>query len=569
MGYAVRFDEKCSAEARVRVMTDGMLLREAMVDDKLKRYSVVILDEAHERTVQTDILIALLRDIQRKRKSGKRPLRLVIMSATLNPEIFMGYFGLDISSVLYIEGRQYPVKLFYTRTPVEDFLEAALQAILKIISEHLRGDILVFLDGQEAIESLKLLLKDRAKQMKESLCVLPLYAALNPRHQMRVFEPAKPTGARKVILATNIAETSLTIPGVTYVVDSGLHKVRTYDANRSLSRLQSVPISRASSRQRMGRAGRERSGFCYRLFTEDTFFDEMREDDVSEVLRCNLSSVMLTLITLGVKDLVRFPYLERPSLANIEGALEELLVLGALDNTMSLTPIGRQMSVFPLDPSLSKVLIEAQRLKCFRHACCVAALIVATNIFVQPSHNSSEERTKWEEARNVFKSSLGDHLTLRNIMFEYWRQKPGKHRKKWCKSHYLNERSLENADNVYKQLVEYAQQVFGFIPDDTDANDLEDTERDYRVLQCVLSGFYRNVALLNMQVDGRRGTYHTLTAPQEIIIHPSSVLSNSNRPPFAIVFGELVITTKHYARDVSIIDRDWLSQCVPKFFRPT
>lgn len=236
VGYAVRWEEKCAPDALIRVVTDGMLLREAMVDPQLRRYSVVVLDEAHERTVQTDLLVSLLKRIQRDGKR-KTPLRIVIMSATLSPAVFLGYFGLDDSAVLYVEGRQFSVKVYYTRAPVEDVLDAAVQAVMTIHQGSRAGDVLVFLDGQEAIEAMMALLGERNKTLPHNpMMVLPLYAALPARYQMRVFE-AYP-GHRKVIVATNIAETSLTIPGVVFVVDSCKHKVRTFNGLKGISKLQ-------------------------------------------------------------------------------------------------------------------------------------------------------------------------------------------------------------------------------------------------------------------------------------------------------------------------------------------
>lgn len=340
VGYTVRFDDCTSKQTRLRYMTDGMLLREALLDPTLKNYSVVIIDEAHERTIAIDVLLGIL-----KKALEARPVhfRVIIMSATLDAAAFKTYF--PGSTAAYVEGRQYPVDILYTAEPQESYLDSAITAVLQIHLDEGPGDILVFLTGHDDIEAAEQLLSQRASillmdSQHFGLIIVPLYAALAPEAQLRVFEPA-PQGFRKVILATNIAETSVTIPGIRYVVDSGFVKMRTYSARLGADCLEVVPISQAQARQRSGRAGREGPGKVYRLYTEKAF-ETLQKTTEAEIKRANLASVVLQLKAMGIRDVLAFDFIDSPSRGALLRAFELLFALGALDTKGSLTEtIGR------------------------------------------------------------------------------------------------------------------------------------------------------------------------------------------------------------------------------------
>jgi len=364
VGYSIRFEDMTEPGTTfLKYMTDGMLLREAMHDPDLERYSTIILDEAHERTLATDILMGLIKGLVRKRKD----LKLIVMSATLDALKFQKYFTIDDPAPLFkVPGRTHPVEIFYTEEPEPDYVEAAIRTVLMIHRAEEPGDILLFLTGEEEIEDacrkIKIEADDLLSQDQDSvgpLICIPLYSSLPPQQQQRIFDPAPPARVpngppgRKVIVSTNIAETSLTIDGIVYVVDPGFSKQKLYNPRIRVESLLVSPISKASAQQRAGRAGRTRPGKCFRLYTEKDFMRELEEQTHPEILRSNLANTVLELVKAGVKDLVRFDYVDAPAPETLMRALELLNYLAALDDEGNLTPMGTMMSEFPLDPQVT------------------------------------------------------------------------------------------------------------------------------------------------------------------------------------------------------------------------
>lgn len=340
-------------------MTDGVLLRESLTSADIDQYNVIIMDEAHERSLNTDVLMGLLKRVMARR----RDLRLIVTSATMNAEKFSTFFG--NVPIFTIPGRTFPVNVMYSKNPCEDYVDSAVKQVLKIHLSHPPGDILVFMTGQEDIEVTCALIQERLDQLDDvlPLSVLPIYSQLPADLQAKIFEKAE-NGARKVIVATNIAETSLTVDGISYVVDSGYSKLKIYNPKIGMDALQITPVSQANANQRSGRAGRTGPGHCYRLYTEAAYRKEMFENNIPEIQRTNLSNIVLLLKSLGVKNLLEFEFIDPPPQETILNSMYQLWTLGGLDDTSQLSKIGKKMAQFPLDPSLAKMLITAETLGC-------------------------------------------------------------------------------------------------------------------------------------------------------------------------------------------------------------
>ena len=381
VGYTIRFEDCTSNATVIKYMTDGMLLREFLGEPDLKSYSVLMIDEAHERTLHTDVIFGLVKDLARFRKD----LKIIISSATLDLEKFAQYF--DNSPRFSIPGRRYPVDIFYTKQPEADYLEATVVTILQIHITQELGDVLVFLTGQEEIDSAVEMLQQRTKDLGtriRELIILPIYSVLPSDMQARIFEKT-PEGARKVVLATNIAETSLTIDGIKYVVDCGFCKQTSFNPRTGMESLVITPISKASANQRAGRAGRTSPGKCFRLYTAWSYQHELDDTTIPEIQRTNLGSVVLMLKSIGVNDLIHFDFMDPPPAETLIRALEQLYALGALNDEGDLTKSGRRMAEFPVDPMLSKTIVASEKYHCVDQILTICAMLsVGNSIFFRP-----------------------------------------------------------------------------------------------------------------------------------------------------------------------------------------
>ncbi|CAO3703629.1 unnamed protein product [Rhizopus stolonifer] len=541
VGYTIRFEDCTSPETRIKYMTDGMLLRECLIDPAMSQYSVVILDEAHERTISTDVLFGLL-----KRAAKKRPdLKLIITSATLDADKFATYF--NNCPIFTIPGRTYPVEVLYTKDPESDYLDAALITVMQIHLSEPPGDVLLFLTGQEEIDTAAEILFERMKALGNDvpeLIVLPVYSSLPSEMQSRIFDPAPP-GSRKVVIATNIAETSITIDGIYYVIDPGFVKQNKWDAKLGMDSLVVVPISQAAARQRAGRAGRTGPGKCYRLFTEAAYRNEMLPNTIPEIQLLNLSMTVLTLKAMGVNDLLHFDFMDPPPENNLIQALEQLYALQALDDEGLLTRLGRKMAEFPLEPQLSKMLIQSVDLGCSEEILTIVAMLTAQNVFYRPK----EKQAQADQKKAKFHQPEGDHLTLLTV-YNGW--KNSKFSTPWCFENFIQQRSMKRAQDVRKQLL-------GIM--DRYRHDIVSCGRNYtKVCKALVSGYFRNAA----KKDPQEG-YKTLLEGTPVYIHPSSALFNKG--PEWVIYHEIVFTSKEYMREVTAIDPKWLTEAAPTFFR--
>ncbi|KAK4640215.1 DEAH-box ATP-dependent RNA helicase prp43 [Podospora bellae-mahoneyi] len=564
VGYSIRFENRTGPKTLLKYMTDGQLLREAMHDPNMNRYSCIILDEAHERTLATDILMALLKEIAHRRSD----LKIIVMSATLDAQKFQSYFSLrkedPPAPLLAVPGRTHPVEIFYTPEPERDYVEAAVRTVLQIHAIEPEGDILLFLTGEEEIEDacrrISLEVDDMVRESDAGpLAIYPLYGTLPPHQQQKIFdkapEPFRKGGrpGRKCIVATNIAETSLTIDGIVYVVDPGFSKQKIYNPRSRVESLLVSPISKASAQQRAGRAGRTRPGKCFRLYTEKAFKKELIEQTYPEILRSNLSNTILELKKLGVEDLVHFDFMDPPAPETMMRALEELNYLACLDDDGGLTKLGSLASEFPLDPALAVMLISSPEFYCSNEILSITSLLSVPQIWIRPNNN----RKRADEMKAQFAHPDGDHLTLLNAYHAYkGAEQNGEDVKKWCHEHFLSFRHLSSADNVRAQLKRIME---------THEIELVSTpfnNKDYytNIRRALLAGFFMQVA---MRESSNSKIYKTVKDDQMVMIHPSTVVSS---PYDWVVYNEFVLTTKQYIRTVTNVRPEWLLEIAPVYY---
>ncbi|GBP11895.1 ATP-dependent RNA helicase DHX33 [Eumeta japonica] len=556
IGYTVRFEDVTSVKTKIKYLTDGMLLREAMIDPLLKKYSVIILDEAHERTVSTDVLFGIVKIAQKERlEKNLLSLKIIVMSATMDVDSFSDYF--DKCPVIYLEGRTFPVTIFHSKLKQEDYQYAALCTIFQLHSTlPSDNDFLVFLTGQEEIETLMHNIKQIAKELTGSqMKVFPLYAGLPAAKQLQVWRETPP-GTRKVVLATNIAEASVTIPGIKCVIDSGVVKERTWCTRTGAERLTVAACARSACWQRAGRAGRDSPGRVYRLYTAADF-KQRPEHQTPEIVRCPLAPTILHLIAIGVNP-TTFPLMDAPPEDAIKASLILLKELGSIDNENSpnLTQLGKKMSAFPIDPKYAKVLLNASDYDCLEEALSVVAVLSSENIFHSPMHKREEAL----KVKQKFVSPHSDHITLLNV-FKAFCNAPLK--KQWCKENYLHHRNLSYAFDIRQQLLAICQRLNLPIKSCGTAVD--------QVLKCLLCGLFTNCAWLrngsSVGGAGGGGSRYVTAAGLAAGLHPSSALASSRPAPPLVLYSELLHTRRPYLLTVSALQPHWLHQIVPDYAR--
>ncbi|EDS32957.1 pre-mRNA-splicing factor ATP-dependent RNA helicase PRP2 [Culex quinquefasciatus] len=543
VGYAVRFEDATSANTQIKYLTDGILFREALSDQLLKKYNIIVLDEAHERTIATDVLFGIVKKAQQTRRKMLVPLKVIVMSATMDVDHFSQYF--NKCPVMHLQGSNFKVKVYQSMDNT-NYLEAVITTIFQIHENcNDDGDILVFLTGQEEIEAATALVRRLAKAINHRdlprMLVVPMYGAMSQNSQQDPFALAPPF-TRKVVLATNIAETSITIPAIKYVVDSGKVKVRTFDPVTGIDSLKVTWISRAQAWQRTGRAGRTADGECYRTYSKEDF-KAMAATSTPEILRCSVVSSTLQLLALGI-NCRDFDFLDKPPADALTSAMQELKALGAIMSVdqPALTTLGRKMSKLPLDPKYAKILLSATDYGCLEEALTIVAMLSGENVF----YNTSQKREQVLTAHAKFHAKCGDHVTLLNVFNEF---KTKDEPKRWCHDNFLLERNLSHAAAVRTQLANICRSLG--LPPTSCGND------PVPIVKCLLTGLYRNIAELQ-----RDNSYLTLANRTRCRIHPASVIHGRARPGY-LLFTELVSTGTNYLRTISEIEPEWVGEVVP------
>ncbi|XP_048487805.1 pre-mRNA-splicing factor ATP-dependent RNA helicase PRP16 [Plutella xylostella] len=541
VGYAIRFEDCTGPNTVIKYMTDGILLREGLREPDLENYSAIIMDEAHERSLSTDMLFGLLREVVARRHD----LKLIVTSATMDSSKFAQFFG-NVPTFT-IPGRTFPVETFYSKNVCEDYVDGAVKQALQIHLQPEEGDMLIFMPGQEDIEVTCEVLTERLGEIDSAppLSVLPIYSQLPADLQAKIFQRAPP-GQRKCIVATNIAETSLTVDGIMFVIDSGYCKLKVYNPRIGMDALQIYPVSQANARQRAGRAGRTGPGKAFCLYTQRQYEQELLAATVPEIQRTNLANTVLLLKSLGVEDLLAFHFMDPPPQDTILNSMYQLWILGALDGTGALTPLGRQMAEFPLDPPQCHMLIVSGEMGCSKEVLIIVSMLSVPTVFYRPQGREEEADTVKEK----FQVPESDHLTLLHL-YNQW--KANNYSTQWCTEHFVHAKAMRKVREVRQQLKDIMQ---------SQRLPLASCGTDWDIVRrCICSAYFQQAARLK-----GIGEYVNCRTGMPCHLHPTSALFGLGNSPDYVVYHELMMTSKEYMHCVTAVDGRWLAELGPMFF---
>ncbi|MCL7022340.1 hypothetical protein MKW94_004448 [Papaver nudicaule] len=561
VGYAIRFEDRTTEKTKIKYLTDGVLLRESLSDPELKQYSVIILDEAHERSLNTDILLGLVKRLITMRSSN---LKVLITSATLDGTKVSEFFS--NCPVLTVPGKLFPVEILYSSERPTSYLDACLNKALNIHTRQPEGDVLIFMTGQDDIDKCVKKLEERVQSLEEGCCmdaiILPLHGSLPPEMQVRVFSPPPPN-CRRFIVATNIAETSLTVDGVVYVIDSGYVKQRQYNPSTGMYSLDIVQISKVQANQRAGRAGRTCPGKCYRLYPSDIYREDFAEVTIPEIQRSSLAGSVLYLKSLDLPDIdiLKFDFLDPPSRDSLEDALKQLYLINAIDESGTITQIGRTMSDLPLEPSLSRTLIEANAYGCLSQALTVVAMLSAETTLLPTQSKGTDKKRKQPPSDLPDGSGWGDHIQLLQV-YEDWDR--ANYDPRWCTDNALQVRGMMFTKDVRKQLSQIMQKVSKEPLDVQSNRRRRESRQDYKNLRRALCvGYASQLAERMIHHNG----YRTVGfKPQLVQVHPSSVLKpdEDGMLPNYVVYHELIATSRPFMRNVCAVEMAWVMPILHK-----
>ena len=571
IGYTIRFGDNSSENTIIKYVTDGILVKECLTDNNLNKYHVVIIDEAHERSLYSDILFALIKQVVKVRNGS---LKLIIMSATLNTEQFIKYF--NNCPLLKVSGKLYPVDITYHPSPMDKRVKSSVELAIRIHLHEGPGHILAFLTGFEECEkACKMtysILEDLSKKGKKvpPMNIMPLYGAQNTEDQSRIFERTK-NNCRKLIFCTNIAETSLTVDGIGFVIDCGYVKQKIYNHKTSMDSLMIVPISKVQAKQRSGRAGRTGPGKCLRIYTEQFYKNSMSDVIIPEILRVNLASTILTLKSMGIDNIVDFDFMEKPDRNSIYEALKQLFFLQAIDLDGHITNLGKEMTKFPLDCCYSRALIASNFFNVREEMEILVSLISSENVFVNVNKYDEDRRAFFEKTKNEFIDKYSDHVTLLNI---YKEMEFNNFNEEWCQKHFLHIRALRQTRNILEQIKTYMNNInlrecekfynLFIIKNLREEIENDNSLDDYEKINCLVrmslcQGFYMNTArIMNNSIDGLN--YIRISDGVSVTLDRFSSIALKNLKCDYVIFTELSGTiSKPVMKQVSCVELKWIN----------